>query len=74
MKKILPLLFFVALFAALDVVQAQSEYHPNPTDVLLFVELSNGAGIANIALFDLQGQVVGANNHSPLQTPNIHNS
>ena len=28
MKKILPLLFFAALFAALDVVQAQSEYHP----------------------------------------------
>ena len=42
--------------------------HPNPTDDLLFVELSNGAEIANIALYDLQGRVVGANNHSPLQT------
>ena len=42
--------------------------HPNPTDNLLTVELSNGAGIANIALYDLQGRVVGANNHSPLQT------
>ena len=42
--------------------------YPNPTDGLLTVELSNGAGIANIALYDLQGRVVGANNHSPLQT------
>ena len=42
--------------------------HPNPTDNLLTVELSNGAEIANIALYDLQGRVVGANNHSPLQT------
>ncbi len=33
--------------------------HPNPTDGLLFVELSNGAGIANAVLYDLQGRVVG---------------
>ncbi len=58
MKKILPLLFFAALFAALDVVQAQSEYHPNPTDGLLTVELSNGTGIANAVLYDLQGRIV----------------
>jgi hypothetical protein len=40
--------------------------HPNPTDDLLYIELS-GAGIANITLYNLQGRVVGANNHSPLQ-------
>ena len=33
--------------------------YPNPTDDLLFVELSGGAGIANMALYDLQGRVVG---------------
>ena len=32
--------------------------HPNPTDNLLSVELSNGAGIANAVLYDLQGRVV----------------
>ena len=31
--------------------------YPNPTDDLLFVEL-RGAGIANVALYDLQGRVV----------------
>ena len=31
---------------------------PNPTDDLLFVELSNGTGIAHAALYDLQGRVV----------------
>ena len=31
--------------------------HPNPTDDLLFVELS-GAEIANMALYDLQGRMV----------------
>ena len=33
--------------------------YPNPTDDILFVELSGGAGIANMALYDLQGRVVG---------------
>ena len=32
-------------------------FYPNPTDDLLFVEL-RGAGIANVALYDLQGRVV----------------
>ncbi len=32
--------------------------HPNPTDGLLTVELSNGAGIANAVLYDLQGRLV----------------
>ena len=41
--------------------------YPNPTDDVLFIELSGGAEISNIALYDLQGRVVGANNHSPLQ-------
>jgi hypothetical protein len=41
--------------------------YPNPTDDVLFVELRGGSGIANIALYDLQGWMVGANNHSPLQ-------
>ena len=40
--------------------------YPNPTDDLLYVELS-GVGIANSVLYDLQGRVVGANNYSPLQ-------
>ena len=31
--------------------------YPNPTDDLLFVEL-RGAGIANVALYDLQGRVI----------------
>ena len=33
--------------------------YPNPTDDILFVELCGGAGIANMALYDLQGRVVG---------------
>ena len=32
--------------------------YPNPTDDVLFIELSGGAGIANVALYDLQGRVV----------------
>ena len=32
--------------------------YPNPTDDLLTVELSNGAGIANVVLYNLQGRVV----------------
>ena len=41
--------------------------YPNPTDDVLFIELRGGAEIANVALYDLQGRMVGANNHSPLQ-------
>ena len=33
--------------------------YPNPTDDILFVELRGSAGIANMALYDLQGRVVG---------------
>jgi len=40
--------------------------YPNPTDDVLYVELS-GAGIQSVGLYDLQGRAVGANNHSPLQ-------
>ena len=40
--------------------------YPNPTDDILYVELS-GAGIQSVGLYDLQGRVVGANNYSPLQ-------
>ena len=32
--------------------------YPNPADDVLFVELRGGAGIANIALYDLQGRIV----------------
>ena len=31
---------------------------PNPTDDILFIELIGGAGIANVALYDLQGRMV----------------
>jgi hypothetical protein len=40
--------------------------HPNPTADLLHIELS-GAGIAKIALYDLQGRVVWANHDTPQQ-------
>ena len=33
--------------------------YPNPTEDILFVELRGGAGIAKMALYDLQGRVVG---------------
>ena len=32
--------------------------YPNPTDDVLFVELSGGVGIVNVALYDLQGRIV----------------
>ena len=41
--------------------------YPNPTDDLLFVEL-RGAGIAHVALYDLQGRVVTDVCDTPLQT------
>jgi len=47
------------------VFQSISVY-PNPTDDVLYIELS-GMEIANVALYDLQGRIVGANNYSPLQ-------
>ena len=53
--------------------------YPNPTDDLLNVELS-GAGIATIALYDLQGRMVYSQNpsnspaeHSPTATVNMRN-
>ncbi|MBR4912523.1 MAG: S8 family serine peptidase [Bacteroidales bacterium] len=41
--------------------------YPNPTDDVLFVELSGGAGIANVALYDLQGRVVETRRAASLQ-------
>ena len=41
---------------------------PNPADEILFVKLEGGMEIANAELYDLQGQKVGANNYSSLQT------
>ena len=50
--------------------------YPNPTDNLLTVELSNGAGIANAVLYDLQGRIVAdmsnAGGH-PTATVNVRN-
>ena len=53
--------------------------YPNPTDDLLYIELS-GAGIATVALYDLQGRMVYSQNpsnspteHSPTATVNMHN-
>ncbi|MCR5190787.1 MAG: T9SS type A sorting domain-containing protein [Bacteroidales bacterium] len=42
-----------------DAFDASLQVYPNPTDDLLYIELSGGAGIANMALYDLQGRVVG---------------
>ena len=52
-----------AMDAAADAVL---NVYPNPTDDILYVELS-GAGIKSVGLYDLQGRVVGANNYSPQQ-------
>ena len=41
--------------------------YPNPTDDLLFIELAGGAGIANIALYDLQGRIVTGIFNTPQQ-------
>ena len=32
--------------------------YPNPIDNFLHIELAGGAGIANVALYDLQGRAV----------------
>ncbi len=42
--------------------------YPNPTDDLLFIELSGGAGIANVALYDLQGRFVTGVFNTPQQS------
>ena len=53
--------------------------YPNPTDDLLYIELS-GAGIATIALYDLRGRTIYSQNlsnssteYSPTATVNMHN-
>ena len=37
---------------------ASLRVYPNPTDDVLFIELSGGAEIVNVALYDLQGRIV----------------
>ena len=46
---------------------ARLNVYPNPTDDVLFIELSGGAGIANVALYDLQGRVVETRRAASLQ-------
>ena len=38
--------------------------YPNPADDILFIELSGGAGIANVALYDLHGRIMNSPNSS----------
>ena len=67
-------------YVGLDDLQVKSvSLYPNPTDDLLNVELS-GAGIATVALYDLQGRMVYSQNpsnspaeHSPTATVNMRN-
>ena len=50
--------------------------YPNPVGNVVTVELNGGAGIANAALYDLQGRIVGVNKDSPVQailTVNVQN-
>ena len=51
--------------------------YPNPTDDVLFIELRGGAGIANVALYDLQGRAVETRHGTSLQggtaTINVRN-
>ncbi len=51
--------------------------YPNPTDDVLFIELRGGAGIANVALYDLQGRAVETHHGTSLQggtaTINVRN-
>ena len=44
----------------------QITVYPNPAHDFLTVELSDGTKIDNIALYDIQGRLVGANDYSPL--------
>ena len=41
--------------------------YPNPVEDVLFVELRGGAGIANVALYDLQGRIVTGVLNTPQQ-------
>ncbi|MDD6186000.1 MAG: T9SS type A sorting domain-containing protein, partial [Bacteroidales bacterium] len=41
--------------------------YPNPVEDVLFVELRGGAGIANVALYDLQGRIVTGVFNTPQQ-------
>ena len=50
-----------------DASDASLRVYPNPTGDLLSIEM-DGARIVNVALYDLQGRPVRANNHSPLRT------
>ena len=64
-------------YVGLDDLQERSvSLYPNPTDDILYIELSN-AGIANVALYDLQGRVVETLRATSLQggtaTINMHN-
>ena len=49
------------------------QFHPNPTDDLLFIELSNGAEISNITLYDLHGRTVYSPNspNSPMSMKSV---
>jgi subtilisin family serine protease len=51
--------------------------YPNPTDDVLFIELRGGTGIANMALYDLQGRAVETRHGTSLQggtaTINVRN-
>lgn len=51
--------------------------YPNPVEDVLFVELRGGAGIANVALYDLQGRIVTGVLNTPQQvgtaTINVRN-
>ena len=43
-------------------VETNLTVYPNPTDDVLIIELRGGAGIANIALYDLQGRKINSPN------------
>jgi len=45
--------------------------YPNPTDDILYVELS-GAGVQSAGLYDLQGRIVGADFFAPTVSPEIN--
>ena len=46
---------------------AEFKVYPNPTDDVLFIELRGDAGIANMALYDLQGRIVTGVFNTPQQ-------
>ena len=47
---------------------ADFKVYPNPVENVLFIELSGGAGIANVVLYDLQGRIMNSPNsfNSPI--------